>query len=222
MILVLVIGLWTFLRALLFGSAAETLVQKIKAGTVTLADLQAGAVQHGVNSDHYGAGCPDTGSGCVNLYAVSIAGVFPSRFITWFQAAAAARKSGKRLPTNAEWQAAALGTPDGAPCIVNAADAGPTGTAGCVSNVGVFDMVGNLSEWVAEWVTPSTGCPGWITLDTFSSDDLMCLAGADTTTGPGALLHGGGFFHGTQAGVFLVDNLAPSRGPFFAGFRAAR
>jgi hypothetical protein len=45
----------------------------------------------------------------VNIYAVSIPGVTPSRFITWFQAAAAARNAGKRLPSNAEWQATGAG-----------------------------------------------------------------------------------------------------------------
>jgi hypothetical protein len=138
------------------GSLA--LIQRIQAGTVTLAELQAGAVQRGATSDDYGAGCPDTGKGCVNVYAVSIAGVTPSGFLTWFQAAAAARNAGKRLPTNAEWQAAALGTPDGPPC--NTSSSGPvaTGTAaGCVSDVGAFDMVGNVGEWVADWVPPVDG-----------------------------------------------------------------
>src|SRR5712691_13076497 len=74
--------------------------------------MKAGAIQHGATGDDYGSGCPPTGNGCVNFYAVSIPGVTPSGFITWFEAAAAARNSGKRLPTNAEWQAAALGTPD--------------------------------------------------------------------------------------------------------------
>ena len=93
------------------------LIAKIKAGTATLAELQANAVQRGASADNYGAGCPDTGNGCKDFYAISIAGVTPSRYITWFQAAAAARNSGKRLPTNQEWQVAALGTPDGAPVL---------------------------------------------------------------------------------------------------------
>jgi hypothetical protein len=33
----------------------------------------------------------------MNVYAVSIAGVDPASFVTWFQALATARNSGKRL-----------------------------------------------------------------------------------------------------------------------------
>jgi hypothetical protein len=128
------------------------LIRKIKAGTVTRADLlAAGAVQHGVSSDDYGAGCPATGNGCVNFYAVSIPGVTPARFITWFQAAATARNAGKRLLTNAEWQAAALGTPDpgtdNGRTDCNIIDDGvnePVSTGSrshCVSDVGAIALV---------------------------------------------------------------------------------
>jgi hypothetical protein len=205
------------------------LIEKIKAGVVTLADLTAaGAIQRGVSSYDYGADCPGTGNGCVNVYAVSIPGVTPSAFLTWFQASAAARNAGKRLPTNAEWQAAALGRADPgtdngtADCNISLTDAvANTGSRSrCVSDMGAFDMVGNLWEWVADWVPLSTTpCPGWGSF----SGDLNCLAGADTTDGPGALIRGGGFDDGSDAGVFAVNGFLP---PWFAlysiGFRAAR
>lgn len=200
--------------------ANTRLIRKIKQGTATLDGLTAGATQLGLAAgDLTAAGCPDTGNGCKDFYAVSIPGVTPSAFLTWFQAAAAARNSGKRLPTNAEWQAAALGTPDGAPCIVVATGPGLTGTAGCVSDVGAFDMVGNLFEWVADWVPLSTACVP----DLFGTGDLNCLAGASTTAGPGAPIRGGFFLSGTSAGVFAVNGHHP---PWNAdgniGFRAAR
>ncbi len=94
------------------------LIAKIRAGTATLIDLiSAGAQQRGVLGDDYGPECPANGNGCTNVYAVSIPGVVPSRFLTWFQAVAAARNSGKRLAASAEWQAAALGTPDPVPTM---------------------------------------------------------------------------------------------------------
>jgi formylglycine-generating enzyme required for sulfatase activity len=161
----------------------------------------------------------------VNFYAVSIAGVLPSRIMTWFQALAAARNAGKRLPTNAEWQAAALGTPDSMPCVVTAPtpNPGPTGTVGCVSNVGAFDMVGNLAEWVTDWVPLSTICPGWTTFGGFSTTDQMCLAGASTVDGPAALLRGGDFLTGSGGGVFAVfATRQPQAGGVAIGFRGAR
>jgi hypothetical protein len=204
---------------------ATAIIQQIRLGTVTAAELQSAGFQRGVSSDDYGSGCPDTGAGCKNLYAVSVPGVTPSRFINWFQAAAAARNSGKRLPTNQEWQAAALGTPDGAPCAV-ATSLQPTGSPGCVSDVGAFDMVGNLVEWVADWMPESTVCTSWGTF----ADDFMCLAGAGTTAtgpfpGPGALLRGGDFGSGAIAGVFAVHGgFSPTDPGLFGtvGFRAAR
>ena len=214
----------------LTGTAKAELVEKIQKGTVTGAELlAAGAIQRGVGSDDYGAGCPATGNGCVNLYAVSIPGVTPSRFMTWFQVLAFARNSGKRLPTNAEWQAAALGTPDtggadngATTCNTDNRAPGvtPTGSrTSCVSDVGAFDMVGNLWEWVADWVPRSTACPDWGTF----SDDFMCLAGADASSGPGAMIRGGNFGIGRFAGVFAVrGGRIPSDLSVNIGFRAAR
>jgi predicted nucleic acid-binding protein len=205
-------------EASVWETTDAALIAKIRAGTVTLAELQVGATRRGEASDDYGTSCPDTGNGCVNLYAVSVAGVTPSRFLTWFQAAAAARNAGKRLPTNAEWQAAALGTPDGAPCVVNAVGPGPTGTAGCVSDVGAFDMVGNFYEWVADWVPLSTNCLAGL----FETFDDNCLAGADTAAGPGALVRGGDLASGKSAGVFAIDTQVPTYASGLIGFRAAR
>lgn len=118
-------------EASLWETTDQQLIKKIRDNTVTLADLQAaGARPRGVSGNDYGPACPPTGKGCTTLYAVSIQGVRPSTFMTWFQALAAARNSGKRLLTNAEWQAAALGTPDGAPCVVTGPTTQPTGTPG--------------------------------------------------------------------------------------------
>ncbi len=215
-------------EASVWSTKNPKLIRKIQAGAVTLTDLMAaGAVQHGVSSDDYGIGCPDDGQGCLSFYAVSIAGVPPSRFLTWFQAAAAARNSGKRLPTNAEWQVAALGTPDSAPCVVSTGGTVPTGTPGCTSDVGAFDMVGNVDEWTADWVPLSTDAPGW----SFSfSDDFMGLAGASVTGesvsgtfGPGAIIRGGDFSNGAGAGVFAVlGGNTPLDANDGSGFRCAR
>jgi len=206
----------------------KALIRKIQEGSVELADLgDAGAVQLGLAAgDLAAAGCPVTGNGCVNVYAVSIPGVTPSGLNTWFQAAAAARNSLKRLPTNQEWQVAALGTPDGAPCNV-----GPNGIVantgtepGCVSDVGAFDMVGNVWERAAEWVQGASTCSNWSA--TFGSD-LSCWGGAGGGT-PTSMIRGGsvGPFElggGTNAGVFAVRaNFDMNFSVNGVGFRCAR
>lgn len=206
------------------------LVRRIRRGTATGTDLLAGgATPLGTTSDDY-APCADSGRGCFNdIYAVSLPSEIPAAFVTWFQAQAACANSAKRLPTSAEWQVGANGTPDPGPddhtADCNSANSNTVTLTGsrsrCVSARGAFDMVGNLFEWVADWVPLSTDCPNWASF----SDDVMCLAGASTSRpGPGALLRGGSFASGPTAGPLAVlGTLEPSRsGDALVGFRCAR
>jgi hypothetical protein len=203
------------------------LVKKIRQGKVKVADLtNGGAIQLGAGSDDWGL-CDDTGALCTGFFAVSVAGVTPSAFGTWFQAVEACGNSRKRLPSNVEWQKAVTNTPDNGTTNCNTASTSTVASTGsrsvCLSSAGAFDMVGNLSEWVADWVPASAGgCPSWGAF----SDDLMCLSGASTvTTSPGALVRGGSFSEGTAAGPLSVDGGYPASGAFnpsVIGFRCAR
>jgi hypothetical protein len=205
------------------------LVTKIRLGRASKTDLAAGgATQLGIAGDDY-APCTRNGQNCANdIYAVSLPAVTPSAFATWFQAQEACANSGKRLPTNAEWQVGANGTPDPGPdngttdCTTSENSDGVSLTgarSGCVSARGVFDMVGNLGEWVADWVPASTFCPGWASF----SNDQMCFAGAATDrNSPGALIRGSWFFAGSDAGPFAVTDFPPFRSTSFVGFRCAR
>ena len=143
--------------------------------------------------------------------------------------------SGGRLPTNQEWQAAAgtpaPGTDNGTTdCNVSAAaTAVATGArTGCVSAWGAFDMVGNVNEWVADWMPTSTACPGWATFSGGSTtSNSMCLAGADTITpAPAALVRGGGYQAvggDANAGIFTVIGFfGPQTGNAVIGFRCGR
>ncbi len=72
--------------------------------------------------------CADNGQGCKAgtagaIYARSVPGVTPSRFITYFQAQQALANSGKRLPSNAEWQQAVVSTSDSTICNVSTGSA---------------------------------------------------------------------------------------------------
>jgi hypothetical protein len=219
--------------SLWFVPPAQTnLIKRIQSGTVTLDHLTspravaAGVVQLGFSFDDLPAhGCPETGNGCVNVYAVSIPGATPAAFMTWFQAAAAARNALKRLPTNQEWQMAALGTPDiegPSACNIEGPSLVATGSrSNCVSDVGAFDMVGNLWEWVADWVILSNFCGAWL------SGDSSCVGRLPEvvpgTHVPGVFTRGGDWNSDTSAGVFAVlANSDPSQSEDDTGFRCVR
>jgi len=200
-----------------------SLVTKIILGTATRADLTAGGATRVIARDE----CSRSGQNCANdIYAVSLAAEFPSGFVTWFQAQEACTNAGKRLPTSAEWQMGADGTPDPGPdnrttdCNTASGAVSITGArSACVSARGAFDMVGNLTEWVAEWLPLSPTCTSW---GGFSNDE-MCLAGAsETNTTPGAVSRGGTFNDGSLAGPLSVGDLPPGASSSVIGFRCAR
>lgn len=200
------------------------------------------SVQVGINGvDYTDAQCHFNGGGCKNIFALSLPGVIPARSINYFIAAAACRNSGKRLPSNAEWQAAALGTPDPWPqddpanqCNLNGPSIALTGTRSkCISDVGAFDMVGNVIEFVADWGALATTGTTWDVFIPGFGNDVSNMGGvpAGTIYGlPGTTLRGGSFAPGSGgtgelAGVYAIDqNGAPNSigDATAAGFRCAR
>jgi formylglycine-generating enzyme required for sulfatase activity len=231
-------SLWTV------PAANTALVKKIRKGKVTLAELTAGGATWVGCTDVITAGTPPaypatfppTGNWTQPVYAVSIPGVKPSTCMTWFQAVQACALSEKRLLTNVEWQAAAAGTadPGGADdqattCVVDA----QTGTqapvltgsrSGCVSSWGVFDMVGNVSEWSADWApggfpVEEVECTTWGAL---YGDDLRCFQGEGSPAEAGVLVRGGDWNSGAEAGVFSVQSWGPKGAGNARGVRCVR
>jgi len=103
--------------------------------------------------------------------ARSVSDVLPARFVTWFQARAACRAAGKRLPGREEWLTAERGTTDpdvsdgskNTKCNTKSSVSAPRPAggagdpastpinSGCFSDWGAEDMIGNLWEWTDEW-----------------------------------------------------------------------
>jgi len=208
------------------------LIEAVKNGTATLADLQAGGFQRGATGDDYT--CNNNGNDCTDLYAASVPGVTPSARLTWFQAQQFCRAAGKRLLTNAEWQSAAAGTPDpgtdneSTDCNISVPEAVTnTGSrSNCVSNAGAFDMVGNLREWVGDWMQSNSDSDGGADSSAnYGGDSIFGIDEAfpQTDRMPAALLRGGNFSAGESSGVFALWALdAPSGSNVDFGFRCAR
>jgi hypothetical protein len=202
------------------------------------------ATQVGINGvDYTDAQCQFNGGGCKGIFALSLPGVVPARSINYFIAAAACRNSGKRLPSNAEWQAAALGTPDPWPqddpanqCNLSSPSIALTGTrTKCRSDVGAFDMVGNVIEFVADWGPLATTGATWNVFIPGFGNDVSNIGGPPNGTIyglPGTTLRGGSFSNvpnsggtGELAGVYAIDqNGAPNSigDATAAGFRCAK
>lgn len=98
--------------------------------------------------------------------------------------------------------------------------------AQCVSNFGVFDMVGNLWEWVEEWLQDNGDIDDTSTSIALYGNDF--IQGVDESFPerhgfPAAIIRGGAFFAGPGAGVFaFAADQAPSDTPDNIGFRCAQ
>ena len=156
-------------------------------------------------------------SGC---QAVSRAEVVPVRYVTYSQAEQYCAQAGKRLLTPREWHTIARSLVDQSDCAVERSNRQPVpaGSRACATNDGVYDLVGNVWEWVdAEVVNgiyngrelPQSGyvslvdTAGVVVETATSSDSLFdnAYAWVDQNT-VGGIVRGGFFASSNDAGRY--------------------
>ncbi len=104
------------------GGASAFWVDRYEASVWTTSNGQAGTQVGNDAGDTVTAGLPQNGQHTGRIapvYALSVSGVLPPRYVTEFQPMEACAASGKQLPDAQQWMRAARGTSDGSGCIIN-------------------------------------------------------------------------------------------------------
>ncbi|MBY0310045.1 formylglycine-generating enzyme family protein [Patescibacteria group bacterium] len=170
---------------------------------------------------------------------VSQPGQEPWRFVSYTEATQLCARAGKRLPTAQEWYRVAVGQADTESCVLDATSPALTGSANCVSPLGVHDLVGNVWEWMGDTVSdgmiegrhvPMSGYvelvdDGGVVLKT--SNQPVPAFGDDYAwvqhEGVRGMLRGGFYTSGSDGGVFAQNmSVALDFAAAGVGFRCVR
>jgi formylglycine-generating enzyme required for sulfatase activity len=158
--------------------------------------------------------------------AASKENVTPWRFVSFMQAQQLCARGGKRLPTNEEWYNAASGITEIEQCAIDVGSSPVvTGSAACATPSGIYDMIGNVWEWIDEEVVdgtyndrllPETGYVSLVDGDGVvveTSDRPSAEFGEDYAWINKEGLHGmirGGFYGSREdAGIFTLNASVP-------------
>lgn len=149
----------------------------------------------------------------------------PLRFVTFAHAEQYCARVSKRLLTPREWYVAVRDVHDWSNCVVDSPynQPYPTGSVDCANSQGVYDLIGNVWEWVdaqiVEGVYEGRSVPrsGYIQLA--DRDGVVLETGATSsalfddvyaltnTSGVRGMIRGGYYGSGTDAGRY-VQNLS--------------
>lgn len=149
----------------------------------------------------------------------------PWSFVSQTQAQQFCGKVGKRLPSNEEWYKIANGFTNESSCVINSGLSSPseTGTKECVTPLGVYDIVGNVWEWIDAEVSggiynnrtvPASGYVSAVDTNGITSETKNIASeefGADyaqtSSEGVKGIIRGGFYGSKSDAGIF-AQNLA--------------
>lgn len=157
---------------------------------------------------------------------VSEASRQPWVYVSLTQAQQLCARAGKRVPSATEWYAFGLGIKDESACVLDSGAARVTGTPSCVTPIGVYDVVGNVWEWVAAEVRdgtlegtqlPPSGYVHEVTLaglslQTQTVPDTVFGSDYVTTNASGTygVVRGGFYDSGSDGGLFALNAAVPN------------
>ncbi len=209
-------------------------------------DLASGALCIDLYENSIGEACPvaapsslmDTKANidATTCTSVSAPDVSPWTYVSFHQAKTLCAARGARLPTALEWYEAALGTPDNGACNTNGGGAQVGSHSDCVSARGMYDMVGNVWEWIdgevvdgnfdgkpvptEGYVMEVDGAGVAIATDRNASDLYNKDYFWSDTAGTYAVMRGGFYGSGSDGGVYAVHaKTAASFASAATGFR---
>ncbi len=193
-------------------------------------DLAGGSLCIDVYENGVGEACPlkspsssldtKTNMETAGCQAVSAPEVSPWTYVSFHQAKTLCAARGARLPSPEEWYEAALGTPDSDDCNIAGGGSTVGRFAACVSARGMYDMVGNVWEWVDGEVVDGSFAGQLVPAEGYVHE--VSSAGIAIVTEPApspmynddyfwsdsvgtyALMRGGFYGSGTDAGVYAT------------------